>query len=26
LLMDRGLMKNPLLLDDVDAERMWRQF
>jgi len=26
LLMDRGLMKNPLLLDDADAERMWRQF
>ena len=26
LLMDRGLMKNPLLFDDVDAERMWRQF
>ena len=26
LLMDRGLMKNPLLLDPKDAETMWRQF
>lgn len=26
LLMDKGLMKNPLLFDDATAELMWRQF
>lgn len=26
LLMDKDLMKNPLLLDKQDAETMWRQF
>ena len=26
LLMDKGLMQNPLLFDDKTAEQMWRQF
>ena len=26
LLMDKDLMRNPLLFDDATAERMWRQF